>query len=283
MPAAPQQIFVEAVGRLVAGEQRVGDGEADQRHREDHAGRRHRRRHRVDRRRRSPPKVQKQPQNRERHRHAHQRQPGVVERIDDHRHIVVEGRLAAVEQRRHEQQRQGEHHARHRRLAEPLEARPAPRGLLRRDQQQGAEDRQKPDDEGKHHVDHQPLVEETQGPGKHGLDAGNTGDRQEEGEHPGDRQGPHRQGRPAPQLPAKRRVDDDGFGGFGRAGFGRAGGPVRGGGPIHGHRALGGRGRDARPSRRPRSRRPPRTSTAARSSGRCVCGVRTVPSAPGKR
>ena len=111
-----------------------------------------------------------------------QAQAGVVERIDDHRHVIVERRLP----------RSSSAGTNSIGSASTLPATaPSPsvcKGSvpdgepIGRQQRQRPEHREEPDDEREHDVDDQALVEEAERPGKHRLDARNPRNRQQQGE-----------------------------------------------------------------------------------------------------
>ncbi len=285
--AAPEQFLVEPIARRLAGQQHQGDGETRQRDQIDHR----RNRHRCD----EPTpaagvsvaatQVDQQAERGQGHTRGEHDEAGVIQRIDDRRHVVVERGLAAIEQRRDEEQRCGQADGGNRRRSGARETRPAgigtrpgtrpgigrPRRLGRRQHEQGAEHRQEPDDEREHHVDHQALVEEADGPREQRLDTGNARDGEKQREHAGERQGTDGEQRPRPEFgprPIGERPDvARGLGarGFGGRGLGGAGG--RDDGLSHGHGGPADRGTCAPPSHTRPRRTARQTSRAARSSG----------------
>ena len=95
-------------------------------------------------------------------------QPGIEQRVDDHRDVVVEGRLAAIQKGGNDQQRRRE---RSQAEAHGVEDAAAARSRRRQDEE-NSEDRQIPDDEREDDMDDQALVEEGGRPRQHRIKAG---------------------------------------------------------------------------------------------------------------
>ena len=218
MSAAPEQKLVREGEAALAGEQDPGDGEREEREQIDEAADRHRKR---QRRRRQPPpgQVDEEADDRRKHADRQQEKAEIIGRMADERDVVGELRLGRVEERRREQEGEGDQHdalsdPAERRGARTIAARP-----LSRDRDQKGEHAHEPDDQGEHDMDHQALVEEPDRPERRVLHARHPRQRQQQGEDARHRKRADGEPCPADELAPQRaggrggRIEPDRRGG----------------------------------------------------------------------
>lgn len=201
MTAAPEQAFI-GVGDIGARRQRdPGQDEAHQGHQIDqpaHGGAELQR----------PPQAARpgeQAQHRERHADPQQAEADIVERMNQHRHIIVQRRPALVQQGRHQQQQRADPGEPQPGAPHAGQCRPVAAGPRRGDHRQGAEHRQVPDHHREHHMGDQCGIEEGGRIPRHvGLGIGCPAQAEQQCQRPRHRQRSDRQQGPAAQFAAQR-------------------------------------------------------------------------------